>query len=53
MPGVVIILLVLVVVFPVAFLVTMSVVAGLLGWAVKDQVDEAYAGTEDLAVSQS
>jgi hypothetical protein len=52
-PGVVIILIVLVVAFPVAFLVSMSVVAGLLGWAVKDEVDEAYAGTEDLAISQS
>ncbi|HEY6533309.1 MAG TPA: hypothetical protein VIY72_13450 [Acidimicrobiales bacterium] len=52
MPGVVIILLVLVVAFPVVFLVSMSVVAGLLGWAVKDEVDEAYAGTEDLAISQ-
>jgi hypothetical protein len=52
-PGVVIILLVLVVAFPVMFLVTMSVVAGLLGWAVKDQVDEAYADTEDLAISRS
>jgi hypothetical protein len=52
-PGVVIILVVLVIAFPVAFLVTMSVVAGVLGWAVKDQVDEAYAGTEDLTISQS
>lgn len=53
MPGVVIIVLVLILAFPVMFLVSMSVVAGLLGWAVKDQVDDAYAGTEDLAISQS
>jgi len=51
-PGVVIILIVLVVAFPVMFLVTMSVVAGLLGWALKDQVDDEFAGTEDLAISR-
>lgn len=52
MPGVIIILLVLVVAIPVGFLVTMSIVAAALGWAVKSEVDEDFAGTEDLAVSR-
>lgn len=50
--SVVLIVLVLVVVIPVGFLVTMSLVAGVLGWVTKDQVDEAYAGTEELELSQ-
>ena len=52
MPGVIIIILVLVVAIPVGFLVTMSLVAAVLGWAVKSEVDDLYAGTEDLALSQ-
>jgi hypothetical protein len=51
-PGVIIILFVLIVAIPVGFLITMSVVAGVLGWAVKSEVDEDFAGTEDLAISQ-
>lgn len=53
MPGVVIILVILVIAFPVAFLVTMSGIAALLGWVVKDEVDEKFEGTEDLAISQA
>ena len=52
MPGVIIILLVLLVAIPVGFLVTMSVVAAVLSWAVKSEVDDDFAGTEDLAVSR-
>jgi hypothetical protein len=51
-PGVIIILFVLVVAIPVGFLVTMSIVAMVLGWVIKDEVDEDFAGTEDLAISQ-
>lgn len=51
MPGVVLIILVLVVVIPVGFLMTMSVVAGLLGWTVEDEVDAAYEGTEYHALA--
>jgi len=51
-PGVVIILVILVIAFPVVFLVTMSGIAALLGWAVKDEVDEQFEGTEDLAISR-
>ena len=52
MPGVVIIILVLVVVVPVGFLVTMSAVAGVLGWSLKGQVDQAFEGTEELELSE-
>ena len=52
MPGAIIIVFVLLVVIPVGFLVTMSVVAGVLGWVIKDEVDEGFEGTEDLAISQ-
>lgn len=51
MPGVIIILLVLLVVIPVGFLMTMSLVAAALGWAVESEVDETYAGTEDYALA--
>jgi hypothetical protein len=40
------------VVIPVGFLVTMSGVAALLGWVTKAQVDDAFEGTEDLAISR-
>lgn len=49
--SVVIIVLVLVVVIPVGFLVTMSLVAALLGWATKTEVDDLHAGTEELELS--
>ena len=51
MPGVIIILVVLLVAIPVGFLMTMTLVAGVLGWTVESEVDAAYVGTEyfDLA----
>lgn len=52
MPGAVMIVIFLVVVFPVAFLIGMSVLAGVLGWVIKDEVDSDFEGTEDLAVSR-
>ena len=51
MPGAVIIILVLLIAIPVGFLMTMSVVAGVLGWSVEDEVDVNYAGTEDYALA--
>jgi hypothetical protein len=51
-PGVVIIVLILVVAIPVGFLITMTLVAALLGHVVKTEVDEDFEGTEDLAISQ-
>jgi len=51
-PGAVIIILVLVIGIPVAFLITMGVVAAVLGFVIKDEVDDDFAGTEDLAISQ-
>lgn len=50
--SVAIIVLVLVVVIPVGFLVTMSLVAGVLGWVTKAEVDDAYTGTEELELSE-
>ena len=44
MPGVIIILLVLVVVIPVGFLITMGVVAAVLSWTVKTEVDDDFVG---------
>lgn len=46
------IVLILLVVIPVGFLITMSLVAAVLGWATKTQVDDAFEGTEDLAISR-
>ena len=51
MVGAVIIIFVLVIAIPVGFLMTMSVVAGVLGWSVEDEVDVTYAGTEDYALA--
>ena len=51
MPGVVIIILVLLIAIPVGFLMTMSIVAGVLGWSVEDEVDVTYAGTEEFALA--
>jgi hypothetical protein len=50
--GAIIIILVLVVAIPVGFLVTMGIVAGVLGWTVKTEVDDDFAGTEDLTISR-
>jgi hypothetical protein len=49
--GAVIIILVLVIAIPVGFLMTMSIVAGVLGWSVEDEVDVTYAGTEEFALA--
>ena len=51
MIGAVIIVLVLVIAIPVGFLMTMSIVAGVLGWSVEDEVDVTYAGTEEFALA--
>jgi len=51
MLGAAIIIFVLVIAIPVGFLMTMSVVAGVLGWSVEDEVDVTYAGTEDYALA--
>lgn len=51
MVGAAIIVFVLLVAIPVGFLMTMSVVAGVLGWSVEDEVDETYAGTEEFALA--
>ena len=51
MIGAVIIVLVLLIAIPVGFLMTMSIVAGVLGWSVGDEVDVNYAGTEDFALA--
>lgn len=51
MIGAVIIIFVLVIAIPVGFLMTMSLVAGVLGWSVEDEVDQTYAGTEELALA--
>ncbi|MEY4130333.1 MAG: hypothetical protein RLZZ31_457 [Actinomycetota bacterium] len=53
MPGVVIIVLILVLAFPVAFLMSMSIVAAVLGWSVGGEVDEKYAGTEELELANN
>jgi len=50
-PGVIIILFVLLVAIPVGFLMTMTLVAGVLGWTVQSEVDAAYLGTEDYALA--
>ena len=49
--GAVIIIFVLVIAIPVGFLMTMSIVAGVLGWSVEDEVDVTYAGTEEFALA--
>jgi hypothetical protein len=51
MLGAVIIILVLVIAIPVGFLMTMSIVAGVLGWTVGDEVDQTYAGTEEYLLA--
>jgi hypothetical protein len=46
--SVVLIVVILVVALPVAVLVGLTVVAGLLGWFVKDDVEVRYEGSEHL-----
>ena len=50
MIGVALIVVVLVVAIPVGFLMTMSVVAGVLGATVEGEVDAVHEGTEYLAL---
>lgn len=51
MAGAVIIIFVLVVAIPVGFVMSMSIVAGLLGWSVESETDAANAGNEYLALA--
>ncbi len=51
MVGAIIIAAILVVVFPVVFLVSMGVLAGVLGQTTKVDVDRRYEGTEYLELS--
>lgn len=51
MAGAVIIVLVLLLVIPVGFLMTMSVLAGVLGWSVEGEVDAANEGNEYMALA--
>jgi hypothetical protein len=51
-PGVIIILFVLIVAIPVGFLITMGIVAWVLSWTVKSEVDDDFVDTEDLAISR-
>jgi len=53
MIGVVLIVLVLVVAIPVGFLMTMSVVAGVLGATVEGEVDQINEGNEYMALAYS
>lgn len=46
MAGAILIILVLVVAIPVGFLMTMTLLAGVLGWSVESEVDDTWAGTE-------
>ena len=52
MPGVIMILLVLLVAIPVGFLITMGIVALVLSWTVKTEVDDDFVDTEDLVISR-
>ena len=51
MVGAILIIAVLVVLIPVGFLMTMSIVAGVLGWSVESGVADAFEGTEDYALA--
>ena len=46
------ILLVLLVAIPVGFLITMGIVALVLSWTVKTEVDDDFVDTEDLVISR-
>ena len=46
MPGALIIVVVLVVVIPVSVILTGAVVAGILGWALKENGDATHEGSE-------
>jgi ABC-type thiamin/hydroxymethylpyrimidine transport system permease subunit len=46
MPGVILVVLALVVVLPVVVMLSGSVVAGILGWALKDNGEATHEGSE-------
>jgi hypothetical protein len=50
-PGVLIILFILLVAIPVGFLMTMAIVAGVLGWTVESEVAATSAGSEEHALA--
>jgi len=49
--GALIVLFILLVAFPVGFLMTMSIVAGVLGWTVESEVSSTSAGSEEHALA--
>lgn len=51
MLGALIILFVLLVAIPVGFLMTMSIVAGVLGWTVESEVSATSDGSEEHALA--
>lgn len=51
MIGAILIIFVLLVAIPVGFLMTMSIVAGVLGATVEGEVDAGYEGTEYMALA--
>jgi hypothetical protein len=51
MPGPLIIAFVLLVLIPVAVMMTGAVVAGILGWSLKDDAEERAEGSELLELS--
>lgn len=52
MLGTVLIILVLVVVIPVAVMMTGAVIAAVLGWALKDDAEARYEGSELIALNR-
>jgi hypothetical protein len=47
-PGAIAIVIVLVIAIPVAVLISSTLIAGIIGWVIKDEVDAEYEGTEFL-----
>lgn len=52
MAGVIIIAVVLVIAIPVAVLMSTGVLAGVLGWLLKDDVDRTHEGSELIATNR-
>jgi len=52
MAGTIVIIALLVVVVPVAIIMSGLVASGLLGWILKRDVDRSHAGTELLEISE-
>ena len=50
-PGAIAIVIILVIALPVAVLIGSTLIAGTIGWAIKDEVDAEYEGTEFLELS--